>query len=279
VRDPDDLDMKLDDGTVVRFGYQNPDELKFAAAPAFDEANPLLAESEWEEHDDYARHTPEIEAQRNNNCTNAAIASNMQAVCSFSGVDCPRLSWSFLYAHANGGRDSGAMCRDVAQMLRDGPGLPPASVWPDSKIFLPRGDVAKVVLDAAAQYRALEIYQVFDFKGMMSALTQRFTVYFGVSLGRSFFRTRGDGNTPEWDGSLRNGHAMWARGTTKRFGDWRVIVPNSWGRSFGDNGVCYMPASYFWAERGNYVNLDAYAIRAVKRVDKLPQAAELPKAA
>jgi hypothetical protein len=275
----DDTDLKLADGTVVKLGYTNPDELRFAAAPAFDQANALLNESEWEEHDDYAPHCSPIEAQQNNNCTNAALASCAECLFRSSGVEVPRLSWSFLYAHDNGGRDAGAYCRNLARLFRDGPGLAPASVWPDSKIYLPRGDLPQVVVDAAAEYQALEVYQVFDWKGVMSALTQRFVVYYGISLGRAFFNTKKDGVVPRWDGSTRNGHAMWLRGTTKKFGDWRAISPNSWGKSFGDGGIGYIDESYFWAEQGRFVNLDAYAIRAVKRKDKLPQAAALPVAA
>lgn len=275
----DDTDLKLEDGTVVKLGYTNPEELRFAAAPAFDESNTVLPETSWEEHDDYAPHCSKVEAQQNNNCTNAALASCGECLFRASGVDVPRLSWSFLYAHDNGGRDAGAYCRNLARLFRDGPGLAPVSVWPDSKIFLPRGELPQVVVDAAAQYQALEVFQIFDWKGVMSALTQRFVVYYGISLGRAFFNTKKDGKVPSWDGSTRNGHAMWLRGTTKKFGDWRAINVNSWGRSYGDNGISYIDESYFWAERGRFVNLDAYGIRAVKRKDQLPQAAALPVAA
>lgn len=275
----DDMDLKLADGTVIKFGYNNPDELKFAAAPPFDQANTLLSENEWEEHDDYAQFTPPIEAQQNNNCTNAAISSCAEALGASQGMKLTRRSWSYLYAHENGGRDQGASCRHVAKRLRDGDGLPAASVWPDEKIFLPRGEVAQVVLDSAAECQALEIFQIFDWKGVMSALTQRFVVYFGISCGRAFFQTRKDGKTPSWDGSMRNGHAMWLRGITKKFGDNRAVCVNSHGKGFGDNGVCYIDESYFWAERGRFVNLDAYGIRALKKKDQLPQAAALPVAA
>jgi hypothetical protein len=82
-----------------------------------------------------------------------------------------------------------------------------------------------------------------------------------------------DGRMPQFDGSLANGHAMCSRGLTKRFGDWRTVTPNTWGTGWGDKGVGYWPASYFWLQRGNFVNLDCFAVRAVRHAQPLPPVA------
>lgn len=272
-----DTDLVLSDGTPIRMGHNLPDVLKFAGAPAFDSANPILKESEWEEHDDLAPFMPPIEAQQNNNCTNASLATEAKCLFEAAGIPAPRFSWSYLYALNNGGRDSGASCRDLAANFKDPTiGLAPASVWPDDKIYEPRSGMPQNVVSAASEWSALEIFQCFSFEEIASAVTQRFGVYFGICLGRrSFFNTGSNGVVPEWDGSIRNGHAMWARGLTKKFSGVRLIVPNTWGPGFGDRGVGYMERSYFWAERGSTVGLDAYAIRAVRRNKPLP----LPKVA
>lgn len=265
--------FQLDDGYSPMFGHNPPDVMRFAAAPAWDEANPVLPESEWEEHDDMAAFNSPIRAQQNNNCTNAAIAGLGEALLRSQGVeDVPELSWSFLYARNNGGRDQGAMCRDVALDLKR-VGCATRVMVPDREIYMPRGGFSQQVMDNAAEFEALEIYQCLNWQHVGSALTKRFFVYHGFALGNGYQRTGKDGKVPEWDGSTRNGHAMFSRGLTKKFGNWRTITPNTWGVNWGDHGIGYWPASYFWDERGNYVNLDAYAVRAMKHKGKLPAAA------
>lgn len=264
---------ELSDGTPVRMGLVQPEVLRFGAVPAWADRNPVLPESQWEEHDDYAPHCRPSLAQSFNNCTNASLAWLLAAAFRVAGLDCPPLSRSYLYAFHNGGRDEGAMCRDLAASCMSR-GLPPESEWPESKIYLSRGGVPAAVDALAKQHLALEIYQCLNWADVGSALTNRFLVYHGFVLGQAFFNTGKDGIVPPWDGRLANGHAMGSRGLRKVNGQWRTITPNTWGPSFGDNGVGYIDASYFWPQRGNFVNLDAYAIRAVKAskstTDSLP---------
>lgn len=262
----------LPDGTPLLTGCKQPAELRFAAAPAWDEANDVLPQDQWEEHDDLKDFCSPVRAQKNNNCTNAALSGLAEALFRSAGVEnVPRLSWSFLYALCNGGSDDGAMCRDLARKFRDGPGIPPESVWPDSRIFEPRGGMPAEAISAATPFQALEIYQCLNWQHVGSALTRRFLVYHGFVMGRDYQNTGQDGKVPRWDGRNAAGHAMFSRGLTRRFGDWRTITPNSWGTSWGDGGVGYWDASYFWDRRGNRVNLDAFAVRAIKRTDALPQ--------
>lgn len=256
----------LPDGTPVKMGYVNPDELRFGAVEAWADRNDVLAESECEDHDDLAEFTPDVEQQQNNNCTNAAVSSLGEAMYRAAGVEAvPRFSWAFNYAQCNGGRDQGAMCRDVALTFLKG-GLCPVDLWPDSKIRA--STIPPKVAEAASQWVALEAYQCLDWADVRSALARRFFVYFGTCLGRqAFFNTGPDGKVPPFDGGRTNGHAMWLRGLTRRFGDLRAIDVNSWGTSFGDRGLCYIDRSYFWGQSGNFVNLDAYAFRGIRRKD------------
>lgn len=261
-----------------KFGLRRPAALRFGDVPAFDEANPVLPESEWEEHDDLAPFWPEIEAQRSNNCTNASLASALTAAFRMAGVDAPRFSWAFNYARHNDGVDEGAMCRDLARDLlvdRGGVGMCPAHLWPDDRIIA-RSFPAEA-LAGAKKWGALEVYQCLSWAQVGSALTQRFVVYYGVCMGLGYAAGhRNGGIVAEYDGQLANGHAMAGRGLRKVNGRFRVINPNTWGTQVGDRGVYYFPESYFWHSRPyrgtTFVNLDAYAIRAVKRPDPLPRA-------
>lgn len=272
--DTDEIAL-LSDGSAPRMGLVHPTELRFAAVPTWAEANPTLPESEWEEHDDFAPFCEPPKAQNFNNCTNASMAWLLQAAFKSEGMDCPDLSMSYQYALSNGGRDQGASCRDIAAGVLRG-GLPPASVWPESQIYIPRGGVSQAVKDAAAKYQALEIYQCMTWEDVCSALTRRFKVYHGFVLGNAFInRTGSDGIVPEWDraskwGQYINGHAQGSRGLRKINGVWRTITPNTWGSSWGDKGIGYIPQSYFLAQSGNFVNLDAYAIRAIKPSGEQP---------
>lgn len=254
-----------------RFGHNAPPVLRFAAVPSWDEANPTLPESQWEEHDDFAQVWPQIESQQNNNCTDASLAGLAHALFKFAGVEnVPRFSWSFGYSHHNGGQDQGAYCRELAKDFRDGPGRVPVEMWPDSRIVA--NSWPPEVLAEADRWRALEVYQCLDWQQIGSALTRRFMVYHGFVLGNAFQSTGASGRVPEWDGRMANGHAMASRGLTKVFGDWRTITPNTWGLGFGDKGVGFWPKSYFWAQNRGFVNLEAFAVRAPRRVDPLPKA-------
>lgn len=265
-------DFTLHDGTPVKLGCKPPLVQRFGAVPRWSEKNPVLPENECEDHDDLAQFCEAPKTQHYNNCTNASIAWLAQAAFKSAGLTCPDLSMSFLYSFTNGGTDEGAMCRDVAAAWMT-KGLAPESLVPESQIYMPRGGWSNEILLAALQYCGLEIYQCENWADTRSALARRFLVYHGFVLGNAFFRTRGDGVVPPFDGSLKAGHAMGSRGLTRAIdGNLRTITPNTWGNEFGKAGVGYIDPSYFWDARGNYVNLDCYAFRAVKRTDPLPVA-------
>lgn len=260
----------MSDTFTPRFGYIPPPEARFSAVPKWDDVNPVLPESQWEEHDDHATLWPAIEAQQNNNCTNAALAHCATTAFKIAGIDAPRFSWASNYARHNGNRDEGAFCRQLAQDFRDGPGLCPANLWPDNRIF---GQWTAEQTAEAGKWRALEVYQCLTFADVMSALTRRFLVYHGFVLGAGGVTNPAGGKMPEFDGNFANGHAMASRGITKRFGDWRTITPNTWGTGWGDKGVGYWPASYWWVQKGQFINAEMFAIRAVRHNQPLPPVA------
>lgn len=262
--------FNLPDGTPVKMGMKAPPELRFAAVPAWDAANPVLTEDECQDTDRLRQFLSPIKTQHYNNCTNAALAGLGEALFRSCGMEVPTLSMSFNYARHNDGVDQGAMCRDLAYDFRE-VGMVPDALYPENRVV---SRPSAEVVAKAKEITALEVYQCLDWSHVRSALARDFFVYHGFVLGQAFFNVGRDGKVPRWDGRIANGHAMFSCGLTRRFGDLRTIMPNSWGVSFGDQGVGYCDSSYFWDRRGNFVNLDAFAIRAVKRLktDDLPVA-------
>lgn len=258
----------LPTGQVVRMGCKLPAVSRFSAVPAWAERNPVLPESEWQEHDDFAPIAPPIKHQDFSNCTNASLAGLVELLTRAQGGEPVSLSQVMLYWLCNDGADQGAMCRDVVSRLLD-TGLCTDALCPQTR---PVGRPTAEMLADAGTRKALEVYQCLTFEDVASALTRRFLVYHGFVLGNSFFGTHGDGIVPAFDGSLANGHAMYSRGLRHISGVWRTATPNSWGTTFGAGGVGYIDRSYFWAQRGNFTNLDCYAVRALDMGgDGIPQ--------
>lgn len=259
----------MPDGTACKFGWNVPEEIRYGAVQTWSDANPQIPRDQWQEHDDYAPFAKPIKYQQHNNCANASYAGLLEVAFRDTA---PVLSSTFLYAYCNGGRDSGAMCRDIIEKGAE-IGLAPESLVPESKIYLPRGGYSQEIMDEAAKYKPLDVYQCMTVEDIGSALTRRFLVYFGVCLGNAnqFINGTGsDGKVPPYSGAATAGHAMYLRGITRRFGDLRFVMVNSWSNTWGNSGIGYMPLEYFWDQRGNYINLEAFAIRAVKHNDDLP---------
>lgn len=246
-------------GQPVRMGCKLPPELRYSAVPTWAETNPVIPEEQWEEHDEYAAFGIPIKHQHANNCTNASLAGLSETLWTASGNPFVELSMAYLYALCNGGVDEGAFCRDLAAKLLS-VGIPTAKLVPESQVTA-RAFSSDVASDAGTR-KALEIYQCLNWQDVGSALSRRFLVYHGFCLGGRFFSTGSDGLVPAYDGAYTNGHAQYSRGLRKVNGVWRTVTPNSWDVTFGDKGVGYIDASYFWAQKGNFVNLDCYAVRA-----------------
>lgn len=268
-----DTVILLPDGTPARMGCIQPETQRFGAVTAWSDANPVLSEAECEDHDDYAGFTPPIINQPFSNCTNASAAK--MAECGLwvsTGIKPPTLSQTWLWAHWNGGSTkNGAMCRDVVDKLRTW-GIPTDALFPASKYSIPSSGSSPELLADAKTRCALEVYQCENWADIRSSLARRFWVYYGIVIGRAYFNTPATGKTPPWDGSRINGHAMWLRGLTRSFGDLRAINVNSWGLNFAKAGISYMSADYFWATSGNYINLDAYAVRSFAHSEAVPTA-------
>ncbi len=270
--DPETV-ILLPDGSPARMGCIQPETQRFAAVPAWSEKNPVLSEAECEDHDDLAMFTPPIINQPYSNCTNASLAKLIEsALYAGTGIKPPTLSQTWLWAHYNGGNsNNGAMCRDLADKVRT-LGCPTDALFPASKYSIPRsGSSPEIIADAKTRC-ALEVYQCENWADVRSALARRFWVYYGFVLGNinSWTQAPANGKIAPFNGARAYGHAQWARGLTRRFGDLRVINVGSWGTKVADHGISYVDSSYFWSTSGNYVNLDAYCVRSIVHSEATP---------
>lgn len=118
----------------------------------------------------------------------------------------------------------------------------------------------------AEQYKLTEAYQVTSFDELATCLQSGYIVEFGCLIGNQFRPHPETGIVPDQSG-LTGGHAMYACGLARVNSRWYARVRNSWSEAWGLDGTCLMPESYFWYKRPGYpyVNLDAFAIKAVRQ--------------
>ena len=65
-------------------------------------------------------------------------------------------------------------------------------------------------------------------------------VFFGMYLTPSFFGTMADGIVPPPEGDILGGHAIVVIGIKRINEKWYLVLQNSWGTGWGDNGRCYV---------------------------------------
>ncbi len=182
-------------------------------------------------------------------CTGNGVAAAFGAAYALTGAKPVRFSAGFIYAQ-------------VRDLLTAGKryGFAPESVVPSRTIF--KSQIPKSAYDEAMPYKIGEDWQADSFDEMGDAVERGFAVPFGVCLGRNF-KCDAEGYVEDYSGHFEGGHCMYAFGKHKARGRWWLDVANSWGLRFGVQGICHMPESYFWKQKGQYVNLDAFVIRAV----------------
>jgi len=106
-----------------------------------------------------------------------------------------------------------------------------------------------------------------NLKAWKTALAAGHPIIFGVSLFSSFDKHRKPGLVPmpsstETSRGDHAGHAMLAVGYSDA--DKVFIVRNSWGRSWGDKGHCYMPYDYLMNPEYNFD--DSWVLKGVEEV-------------
>lgn len=184
-------------------------------------------------------------------CTANALASGFREyLLRKEKGDKTRLSRLYLYWHEREltntiNEDSGAYLRDGMKVLQKLGCAPEADFPYEIDRFTEQpSDQAE---QHAGAYRISEYHRVPSLEGLKVALSEGYPVVFGAEIFSSFEseRVAKTGIVPMprfWERSL-GGHAMLAVGYNDP--KQHVIVRNSWGDQWGDNGYCYIPYRYF----------------------------------
>lgn len=175
-------------------------------------------------------------------CTSNAIAAGRSYMTQVR----PHLTFSRLYLYyfarelmGTVNEDSGAYIRDALKVLNKR-GVCVEEVWP----YIPErftecpDDVAETWVDS---FRISEYHRILTPPELKQSLAEGFPVVLGICVYDSFVNNTYTPLPDKQKESLLGGHALLAVG----YDDKHVIVRNSWGPEFGDQGYCYMPYAYF----------------------------------
>lgn len=187
-------------------------------------------------------------------CTANAIASGLREYLLVSSQEkWTALSRLFLYWHerkleGHVDEDSGAYIRDGMKVLQK-IGVCPEEDYPYNIADFRDTPDPKAERDAA-NYKINDYHRITDLYALKAALAEQSPVVIGLMLYESFQtpETAQTGKIPapkKKRERVLGGHAMLAVGYVDRGQSGHVIVRNSWGEDWGDQGYCYIPYKMF----------------------------------
>ncbi|TXK84049.1 C1 family peptidase [Paenibacillus sp. N3.4] len=204
--------------------------------------------------------SPVVNQGQLGSCTSNAIVSGLREYWLRQESDSSiRLSRLFHYYHERElegtiNRDAGATIRDGMKVLQK-TGVCTEAEWPYRVAnFKEKPDTGAE--SSASAYRIGAYHRVHDLAGIKAALADGQPVVFGIWIYESFESAQAakTGRIPYPNRKkerLLGGHALLAVGFKdgKEKGKGSVIVRNSWGKDWGDQGYCYIPYSFFKNKR------------------------------
>jgi C1A family cysteine protease len=210
-------------------------------------------------------------------CTGNAIAGAMEYERDRQGL--PDFTPSRLFVYYNERALEGTVSSDSGAVIRDGikvvntQGVCPETLWPyDIGMFAvkpPQRCYVAATKDKAVQYESIQ-----TLGDLKDAIASNLSVVFGFTVYQSFesqaVAQTGVMPMPKKGESVVGGHAVLAVGYSDAKS--HVIVRNSWGASWGDQGYFYMPYQYLTGSKassdtspvsGAHLASDFWAIQAV----------------
>ena len=186
-------------------------------------------------------------------CTGQGGTSVTELLAKKQGIFDGDLSRMFCYAMtrlAEGTlqEDSGASIRDTVKTLNK-IGVPLESLWPYRRYNLYRKPSAAAI-KAASKHRVKAYYAIRkgDIGAVRIALAAGYPVLFAMWVFKAFesldVANHGRLALPALGEDNLGGHCIYTDWYDDSDGGY-LTVPNSWGTSWGDNGVFYMPYEYF----------------------------------
>ena len=197
--------------------------------------------------------SPIVDQGQLGSCTANAIVSGLREYLEIDAEqELVRLSRLFLYYEERElegtiNEDSGASLRDGMKVLSQ-IGVCPEEDYPyDISKFTEAP--TSLAIDHAAQYKINEYHRITNLQDLKVALSEGLPVVFGFQVYQSFESEQvaktGKVPMPKKDEQLLGGHAVLAVGYMDKGNSGSLIVRNSWGNEWGDQGYCYMSYRVF----------------------------------
>lgn len=198
--------------------------------------------------------SPVVDQGSLGSCTANAIVSGLREFLLIKGEESwEALSRLFLYWHEREleghiQEDSGAYIRDGMKVLNK-IGVCPETDYP-YQISRFRDKPTAAAERHAGTYTIGEYHRIADLYALKAALAEGLPVVIGIIVYESFEsqEVAATGKVPfpkKTKERVLGGHALLAVGYTDRGKGGNVIVRNSWGTRWGDEGYCYMPYRMF----------------------------------
>ncbi|MEW4154043.1 C1 family peptidase [Bacillus thuringiensis] len=159
------------------------------------------------------------------------------------------LYWEERYLEGTVNEDNGAYIRDGMKVLQQ-IGTCPEVEYPYNIAHFRDTPTPRQVTDAAAYRMISQYYRVNNVLTLKTAIAEGLPVVVGFLVYESFesedVAQTGIVPIPNTNQeSLLGGHAVLAVGYIQIEGENYIIIRNSWGTDWGDEGYCYMPESFF----------------------------------
>lgn len=247
LNDQGDECIVLADGTYRRLGLIPADMDAMRSAPQYAEAFPAIPKSQWPKKGGGLRgFMPFVWDQgQQGSCGGHGGDAAFTAAWNYQFAEnrTPlEFSPTFLYGLCNGGKDQGSTPQDLRAALLDQGTCLRSTVGP-GQIY--SRNFPASALTEAKRFRAGLAPVVTTFEDMVSASLRGHALFSGIFCGKSF-KPNSQGVVPEWDRATVGGHC------TAQIGEFEVIdgkpglwTLNSWSKSWGVDGWCWLPRSYF----------------------------------
>jgi hypothetical protein len=235
-------------GTEFKTGLRAPDPKRMRAAPQYQAAYTLIPQSEWPTKGGGLRNYMKWRENQGQygSCgghgSSAALTAAINYQRARSGKDPLHLSPTFLYGLCNGGSDNGSAPDDLRQAILDS-GCCLISTVPEGAIYSRRYPSDSYT--EAKRFKGDQLLVLSTFEEMVTANLREEALFSGIFCGGNFNPSR-LGVMPEFDGREVGGHCTAQIGELEKInGVWGLWTLNSWGASWGVDGWCWLPRSYF----------------------------------
>lgn len=200
----------------------------------FRDVVPVLPRDKWQCLDLKPRVRRILDQDGQGACVGFSAATAMAA----SRDDGIELSGGCIYGQINGGRDDGAMIADALTALQQTGVCTAATI---GQLDWKAARNSSAWKEEAKSFKILEGYICKTFDELATGLSLGFIGIFGVEV-TDRFEPGADGWIPEYAKKWPN-HAVCCCNLVQKGSKWGILMPNTWGTSWGLSGWCIVPES------------------------------------